>query len=278
MTAVAETAAGTIEYEDTGGDGPVLVLLHGLVMDGGLWSEVVADLRTDHRCILPTLPLGAHRQPMRADADLSLKGMGRIVAELLEALDLHDVTLCFNDWGGAQVMIADRRLDRVGRLVLVSCEAFENYPPGIPGRLAWVSAKLPGGINMMRHALMVRPLRRLPITFGWMSKHGVPDELMRTWLAPLARREIRRDLAKYAGDARRGRRDMAAATPALASFQQPVLVAWASEDRIMPPEHAHRLVELLPDSRLVEIADSYTLVPIDQPAALAAQMREFVAG
>ena len=71
---------------------------------------------------------------------------------------------------------------------------------------------------------------------------------------------------------------MAAATTALSSFKQPVLVAWASEDRIMPPEHAHRLVELLPDSRLVEIPDSYTLVPIDQPAALAAHVREFVAG
>lgn len=51
---------------------------------------------------MPTLPFGAHRVPMHPDADLSLRGIGRIVAELLERLDLRDVTLCFNDWGGPQ--------------------------------------------------------------------------------------------------------------------------------------------------------------------------------
>ena len=81
---------------------------------------------------------------MHPDADLSLRGVGRIVAELLERLDLRDVTLCFNDWGGAQVMIADGLVDRVGRLALIACEAFENYPPGLPGRLAALSARMPG--------------------------------------------------------------------------------------------------------------------------------------
>ena len=213
---------------------------------------------------------------MRPDADLSLRGLGRRVADFLERLALRDVTLCFNDWGGAQLMVADGLLDRVGRLVLVSCEAFENYPPGIPGRLAWLSAKVPGGLAMMRRTLMIRAARRLPMTFGRMSRRGVPDELMDDWLRPLARRDIRRDLAKYAGDARRGRRDMLAATPALASFERPVLVAWAAEDRIMPPAHGRRLAEAFPDAKLVEIPDSYTLVPIDQPQRLAAELRRFV--
>src|SRR5262249_15045377 len=196
---------------------------HGLAMDGRLWSGVVDELGDGWRCVMPTLPFGAHREAMHPDADLSLRGMGRIVAELLERLDLRDVTLCFNDWGGAQVMVADGLMDRVARLALIACEAFENYPPGIPGRLAAVSARMPGGIAMMRRALLVRRLRELPITFGQMSKHGVPDGLMRSWLTPLARREIQRDLAKYAGDAWQGRRDMLAATPALSTFERPVL-------------------------------------------------------
>ncbi len=150
-----ELSARTIEYEDTGGAGPVVVLLHGLLMDGALWRHVVADLRHDFRCVLPTLPLGAHRRPMHADADLSLRGMGRIVAEFLERLDLVDVTLCFNDWSGAQVMIADREMDRIGSLVLVSCEAFDNYPPGLPGRMAALSARVPGGISVLRQTLLV---------------------------------------------------------------------------------------------------------------------------
>jgi pimeloyl-ACP methyl ester carboxylesterase len=140
-----ELRAGTIEYQDTGA-GAVVVLVHGLLMDGAQWRDVVADLRSDYRCILPTLPLGAHRRPMRHDAELSLHGMGRILADFLEALNLHNVTLCFNDWSGAQVMIADGLMGRVARLVLVSCEAFDNYPPGIPGWLAARSAEMPGGL------------------------------------------------------------------------------------------------------------------------------------
>jgi pimeloyl-ACP methyl ester carboxylesterase len=271
-----ELEAGTIEYRDIGA-GPVVVLVHGLAMDGALWRHVVADLRSHHRCVLPTLPLGAHRRPMRPDADLSLRGLGRLLAEFLDRLDLRDATLCFNDWCGAQVMIADGLVERVGRLVLVSCEAFDNYPPGLPGRMAALSARLPGGIAITALALRSRRMRQLPIALGWMSKRGIPDDVVEEWLRPLRQREIRRDLRKYARDAKRGRRDLQTATEALPSFDRPVLVVWASEDRVMPPEHGRRLAELFPDSRLVEIADSFTLVPEDQPALLASHLRQFIA-
>ena len=79
-------------------------------MDSSLWELVVAEL-PGHRCIAPTLPLGAHRRPMRADADLSPRGQARLVAELLEALALEDVTLVGNDTGGlvVQLVAADPR-------------------------------------------------------------------------------------------------------------------------------------------------------------------------
>jgi len=272
-----ELSAGTIEYQDTGGPGPVIVLLHGLAMDGRQWRHVVPDLSRDYRCVLPTLPFGAHRQPMRPNADLSLRGLGRIVAEFLERVDLRDVTLCFSDWGGAQTMIADGLTDRIARLVLCSCEAFENYPPGIPGRVAALSGKVPGGIWIMRQTLLVRPLRQLPFAFGAMSKRHIPDELMRDWLQPLARPEIRRDLAKYVGDARQGKRDMLAATDKLPSFNRPVLVIWATEDRLMPRDHGRRLADSFPQGQLVEIPDSYTLITEDQPAELTQRIREFLA-
>jgi pimeloyl-ACP methyl ester carboxylesterase len=132
-------------------------------------------------------------------------------------------------------------------------------------------------VAVVRRALLSRRLRQLPMFFGAMSKRGVPDEIMRAWLQPLARREIRRDYRKYAGDTRRGRRDLLAATGALPAFDRPVLVAWATEDRLMPLDHAERLAHAFPDSHLVEIPDSYTLVPEDQPAVLAAHLRQFIA-
>ena len=95
-----ELSAGTIDYVDTGGDGPVVVLVHGLLMDHSVWGDVLADLRQDHRVVVPTMPLGAHRRPMHPDADLSLTGQADLLGELLQRLDLQDVTLVANDWGG----------------------------------------------------------------------------------------------------------------------------------------------------------------------------------
>jgi pimeloyl-ACP methyl ester carboxylesterase len=270
-------SAGSIEYSDTGGEGQPLVLIHGLMMNGKQWRHVVDDLCSDHRCILPTLPMGAHRRPMDPDADLSLHGLGAIIAEFLERLDLRDATLCFNDWCGAQVMIADGLCERVGRLVLASCEAYDNYPPGLPGNVAWLAARLPGGLAMARRTLRIRALRESPLSLGWMTKRGIPDELIEEWTEPLKDRAIRRDLRKYAGQARRvGRPALIAASEALPSFDRPVLVVWAADDRVMPPEHGRRLAAAFPQGRLVEIADSYTLIPEDQPHELAVAIREFV--
>ena len=134
-----------LTYADTGGAGPVVVLLHGVLMNGSLWDEVVDGLRDEYRCIVPELPFGGHRVPMPDDADLALGSIAATIARFLAELDLHDVTLVCNDWGGAQLVVSPGGSDRVANLVLVSCEAFDNYPPGLPGRLLCTLAALPGG-------------------------------------------------------------------------------------------------------------------------------------
>jgi pimeloyl-ACP methyl ester carboxylesterase len=269
-----ELSAGTIEYEDTQGPGPVVVLMHGLAMDGSLWCHVVRDLRTDHRCLVPTLPLGGHRHPMRADADLSPRGIGRLEAEFLEKLDLRDVTLVGND-SGLFLIAAGEHPERIARLVITSCEAFENFPPGLPGFAVALAARLPGGLNALVQPLHLRVLRRLPFAFGWMTKRPIPHAVTDAWLQPLlTQREIRRDLIKYVRSSHKG--DMLAAAERLRSFDRPALIIWAKEDRVMPPSHGRRLAELLPRGRLIEIADSYTLIPEDQPDVLARAIRQFV--
>ena len=267
-----QVSAGLLDYEDTGGDGPVIVFLHGLVMDSTVWRHVVDDLRADYRCVLPTLPLGAHRRPMRPDADLSLRGLGDLVAEFIATLDLTDVTLVGVDWGGAQLLVDN---DRVSRLVLVACEAFDNYPPGLPGRMVKYATMTPGGIYALAQLLRIRSLRRLPIAMGMLSKRPIPPDIVDDWLRPLwTSGQVRRDLARYASVARKA--EMVAVTERLRTFNRPALVVWATEDRMMPPDHGRRLAELLPKGRLVEIADSYTLIPEDQPAELTLAIREFL--
>src|ERR1700761_7492667 len=147
-----EVTAGTIEYEDSGGDGPVLVLIHGL-SDSRHWRKVVAELEGEFRCVRPPLPLGSHRKAMVPDADLSLRGMGRIVAEFIEALGLDDVTLCFSDWSCGQTMVADGLVDRAGRFVFVPCETEGTSPRGAGGKAVVAFTRTPGGLTIFRAVL-----------------------------------------------------------------------------------------------------------------------------
>ncbi len=84
-------AAAGLMCSDSGGDGPVVVLLHGVLMGGSLWDPVVDGLRDRYRCIVPELPFGAHTTPM-PDDDLSLPALATLIAEFLTKLDLHQVT------------------------------------------------------------------------------------------------------------------------------------------------------------------------------------------
>lgn len=269
-----ELSAGPIDYVDTGGDGPVLVFTHGVPMNETQWRRVV-PLLEGYRCVLPTLPLGAHRQPMKSDADLSHHGVALLLDELIRQLDLHEVTLVVNDWGGPQFLVAMGRTERLARLVLVACEAFDNFPPAPAKALATV-ARVPGGIWLLMQLLRLRWFRHSPRGYGGMSLRGVPDDVMDDWFAPATRdRRVRRDFAKFAISAP-PRAELLAASKKLETYVRPVLVVWAADDNLMPRPHGRLLANSFPKGRLVEIADSATLVPEDQPERLAGELIAFL--
>jgi len=213
---------------------------------------------------------------MHADADLSLPGIARMVAEFLDRLDLHDVTLVGNDTGGAlaQLLMCDGTA-RVGRVVLASCDAFDNFPPGLTGKTLVTAGKLPPAMfGLFMQQMRLRMVRRLPIAFGWLTKRG--DAATARWMKPVMKQpEIRRDIVRTLRAAAADTQFLVRAAEALPDFKEPALLVWASEDRVMPPEHGRRLAELLPQGQLAEVEDSYTLIPLDQPARLAQLIREF---
>jgi pimeloyl-ACP methyl ester carboxylesterase len=273
-----ELSAGTIEYDDTGGPGPVLVLLHGLIMDSFIWDDVLTELRARDasvRCITPTLPLGAHRVAMRPEADLSLPGLAALLGEFLGRLDLRDVVLVVNDLG-APLLLAAQGHPRLAGLVVTPCEAFDNLPPGLTGKTAALSARLPGGLWLAVQSLLVPGFARLPITFGWMTRRGVPREMMRRWTEPCRTSSaIRRDVRRYVAAARAS--DLARATEELRNFDRPALVLWGRRDRVMPPEHGRRIAQILPQARFEELEDTGALVQLDQPQVVARLLADFAA-
>jgi pimeloyl-ACP methyl ester carboxylesterase len=274
-----ELSMGTIEYVDTGGTGPTVVLLHGVLMDSSLWDEVVADLGVDHRCVVPTLPLGGHRYATLAGSNLSLQSVSDLVAEFLRHLDLCEVMLIGNDTGGALVqLVVGNGNTRVTRIGLVSCDAFDNFPPGLTGKTLFLTGKFPRVLfSAFMQQLRVRPMRRLPIAFGWLTKRG--DAATKRWLKQLlSEREVQRDAVRFLRAASKEKATVAAASAKLVDFTGPALVAWAANDRVMPIEHGRRLATMLPQGSFFEMADSYTLVPLDQPTELAKTIRTFMIG
>ena len=163
----------------------------------------------------------------------------------------------------------------VGRVVLASCDAFDNFPPGLTGRTLVLAGKLPPTMfGLFMQQMRLRLIRRLPVAFGWLTMRG--DAATARWLKPvLTQPEIRRDAVRMLRAAGADTGVLLGAAETFPAFNRPALMVWAAGDRVMPPEHGRRLAELLPQGRLVEVDDSYTLIPLDQPARLAQIIREF---
>ncbi len=182
----AQIPAGTIEYRERG-SGPAIVFVHGVGVNGDLWRRVVPGLAGDFRCIAPDLPWGSHSSPLLDGVDLSLPGMARITADFLAVLALEDVTLVANDTGGAvSQSLVGLYPERVGRLVLTSCDAFEKFPPG-PQRYLEVAARSRLLMWLVAQTARFKFVQRLPTAYGFVTGHPMPPEIMRSYTAPVRR-------------------------------------------------------------------------------------------
>jgi pimeloyl-ACP methyl ester carboxylesterase len=259
---------GTIHYTETGAGRPV-VFVHGYLMAGDLWDRLAAELAPrGYRCIAPTWPLGAHTEPMAADADLTPPGLAQLIAAFIAQLGLEDAIIAGNDTGGALCqLVAAHHPDAIGALVLTNCDAFENFPPSFFKALV-PAARVPGFAGALLQPFRAGVLRRSPVGYGLLSHRGV-DDLAREWVRrPLASAAVRRDLRKVTlGLHNRHTLDAAAR---LTSFDKPALVAWAPGDPLFPEEHGQRLATLLPQGRFERVPGDRTFSMIDHPAELAA--------
>lgn len=267
-----ELPQGAIQYRETG-DGEPIVFVHGAAVNGDLWRKVVPALADRFRCITPDLPLGGHRLAMNSDADLGPQGVATLISDFVTALGLKEVTLVANDSGGAvsQIVIT-RHPERISRLVLTNCDAFEEFPPRYIRPLPWL-VRIPGFVFATMQALRFGPLRRLVLSSGAKSRIGreISDSYLEHARSSAA---IRRDLTKFLTGM--SPKHTFAAARRFRDVTQPVLIAWGVNDLFFSREFPERLAAALPNSRLERIEDSRTFVPEDQPERLADLIREFM--
>lgn len=271
-----ELTGGRIRYFERG-DGPVVVFVHGLLVNADLWRKVVPLVAASGlRCIAPDWPLGSHEIAV-PDAELSPPGVAALIADFLDRLDLRDVTVVANDTGGAitQILMTEHP-DRVGRVVLTPSDCFERFFPPMFALLPKL-ARVPGGTWSLVQLLRPRAVHRLPLAFGWLTKRPVPAAIMDSYLKPSrGSAAVRRDLGRFLRNV--DRRHTLAAARKLPGFTKPVLLAWSGEDRLFPLSLAHRLAEVLPHATVVTVQDTYTFIPEDQPEQLAELIVDFARG
>ena len=268
-----ELPQGTIDVRDTGGDGPTLLFVHGILVTGRLWDPTIAALGDGFRCVVPYLPLGAHSRPMNATADLSPVGVARLLADLIVEMDLRDVTVVGNDTGGAicQLLIT-RHPERIERLVLTNCDAYENFLPLAFRPLQWLG-KVPGLAWVMAQGFRI-PLAQTAFV-KTVARTPIDPDLRRSFARSFASNpEVRRDAKKVLAGI--DKNETIEAAKQFPHFHHPVLIVWGTDDRFFKPKYAEQLAGDFPDSRLEWIEGSRAFVHVDKPQELAAAIDKFV--
>jgi pimeloyl-ACP methyl ester carboxylesterase len=267
-----ETRLGPLAWQSSG-QGPALVFFAGALANHDLWRDVIVKLQDRYRCITVDLPLGAHPWPLSPGADRSAASLARLLLDCLELLDVGDATVVANDTAGGLLLLSlasgHPALGRVGRLVLTNCESYDQFPPDSLKKASAACRALP----WLARAGIQLSARRRNVTS--VSATGLDRERAESIFGPAARdRRVAGDLvAAMAGFRPQLLIDAAEAIP---GFDRPVLLIWGEECPFFPVAHARRLASDFPRATLVLVPGAKTWVPVDNPAAVAGAIAEFV--
>lgn len=269
MAQVALTQA-TIPYREMGpadSSHPPVVFVHGILADERLWVDVAKGLAEQgYRCILPTWPLGSHTIPVNEGADLSPGAIATMINDFIVALDLSEVTLVGNDTGGGLCqLVIDSHPERIGRLVLTNCDAFDTFPP-FPFTVAFALLRGPRSIKTLFAMMSWTPLRHSPLGYGLLMTHPDP-ELTKSLTAP-CRNDTRicsnlAELLRHVAVT-----DLTDASTRFPRFTKPVTMVWGMRDRCFTPTLAKRMAALFPNAVMVEVPGARTFVALDNPSAV----------
>src|SRR3954452_11941284 len=181
-----ELPAGRVHYRVSGPEGgrPV-VFVHGFLVDDTLWADVPERLGdAGFRTYAPTWPLASHPEAMKEGADLTPRGLARLVVSYLEALGLKDVLLVGSDTGGGiSQLVLDEDRSRVGRLVLTNCDAFEDFPPA-PFDTLFRLARRPRLTRLLLQTMRSTTLRHSRLGFGSLVRRRLEPGESRPWVEP----------------------------------------------------------------------------------------------
>jgi pimeloyl-ACP methyl ester carboxylesterase len=253
------------------GEGPPLLLIHGLAGSWQNWLETIPYFARTRRVLAPDLP-GFGDSPLPPEK-ISMPGYGRLIDHFCASVEVERCSVIGNSMGGfiaAELAIAHPQ--RVDRLVLVSA--------------AGITAE------HQRNERALAVMRRFEAALAWASTHPKPNFLLR----PRGRQALRLVFAhpeklpgpllfeQAKGSGKPGFID---ALDALSDYplrerlervSVPTLIIWGERDRLVPLRDADVFEELIPDARKLVYADTGHVSMLERPARFNRDVGAFLEG
>jgi pimeloyl-ACP methyl ester carboxylesterase len=260
----------------TAGEGPAILLVHGIAGRAENWDPIIPLLARQHTVIAPDLP--GHGLSGKPPGDYSIGALASAMRDLLVFLGHERATIMGHSLGGGVAMqFAYMFPERCSRLVLISSGGL-----GVDVSLILRAAALPGADLF------------LTLTAGVADKvgGGVGKVLGFTGLRPSADiAEVARGFASLSDAETRmaflstlrsvigtsGQRVDASNRLYLAS-EMPTLIVWGENDPIIPAHHGERAHEAMPGSRLKVFPGAGHMPHFDHPAEVAATLLDLIDG
>lgn len=278
-TEQVETRVGPVPVRVVGADrgpgGPVVLAVHGLLVDGRLWDETAQLLAPHARVVVPDLPLGSHRRAVPDRTRLTPAAVAHALVDVLDGLGIERAVLLGNDTGGALAQIAAAaHPDRCAGIVLAGCDAFAHFPPPRLRPLL-APARWSAGARLLLRGLAVPALFADPGPLNPFTRRGFDRAVVRDWLAPARTdRAVRDDVRAFLRTVRP--EALTGASEGMGAYRGRGAVVWGRHDRFFAHADAEALAALL-GTAVVWCDDAATFVPRDRPDAVAGAVRSVLA-
>ncbi|MBA3980690.1 MAG: alpha/beta hydrolase [Alcanivorax sp.] len=268
------TLAGMpVHYRDQGprDAATTVVLLHGTSASLHTWEGWVAALEDEYRVVSLDLPGFGLTGPFMKHDDYSIDAYTAFMGQVMDALEIDQAVIGGNSFGGEVAWETALAMpERVSGLILVDAAGYPMQAQSMP--LGFRIAQIPA-----LSGLMNRVLPRSVIESSVRNVYGNPDlvtdELVDRYYELTLREGNRAALSKRF--ARIAWRDESGER--LATLQQPTLVIWGGQDRLIPPDNGERFAQDIPDAELVMFDELGHVPQEEDPQATVAVARVFLA-
>ena len=261
-------------YVDEGA-GPVVLCVHGNPTWSFAWRRVVREFSDTHRVIaVDHVGCGFSDKPQ--DYEYTLDRHISNLVQLIEQLDLKDITLVAHDWGGAIGMGAAGRMpDRFKQFALMNTAAFPSTR--IPLRIAVCRIPVLGAIGVRGFNLFAGAALRMAVEkpLSATAKAGfiAPYD---SWQNRIATHQFVLDIPLKA--THRSYRTLADVETSLAQFKNhPMLLIWGEKDWCFTPHFRDEFLKRFPDAKDVRVNDAGHYLFEDAPEQLLSELRLLLA-